>query len=227
MTMKGNKSSVFALLFAILCPVGFLLMLILPSSREIFQTATVAHPYLMGFIKFALLATTGEILAGKITTKAFAFPSGTLLKAFVWGVIGMMVALLFPIFSTGVAALQADAMILGGGSALLTAFLTSTINNLTFGISMMAGHRITDTMIERRGTGLSAWPTDAVNAIDWAGFVHFVVFRTIPLFWIPAHTVTFLLPPQYRVFLSAFLSIVLGLLLAIAKKSSMKKEAAR
>lgn len=220
--MENRKTSISALLFAILCPVGFLLILVLPSSRDIFQAATIAHPYLMGFIKFALLATTGEILAGKITTNVFALPAGAFKKAFVWGVIGMMVALLFPVFSAGVAAAQASSLLLGKGNAIITAFLTSTINNLTFGVAMMAGHRMTDTMIELQGKHLPARPMDAVRVVDWPGFVSFVVFRTIPLFWIPAHTVTFMLPPQYRVFLSAFLSIVLGLLLAIAKKKSAK-----
>ena len=43
---------------------------------------------------------------------------------------------------------------------------------------------------------------------------------TIPLFWIPAQTITFLLPEDYRVLFAAFLSIVLGVLLAIAALKS-------
>jgi len=40
--------------------------------------------------------------------------------------------------------------------------------------------------------------------------------KTIPLFWIPAHTITFLLNPDYQVLFAAFLSIVLGAILAVA-----------
>ncbi|GAB1473896.1 hypothetical protein MASR2M69_13370 [Bacteroidota bacterium] len=40
----------------------------------------------------------------------------------------------------------------------------------------------------------------------------FVVGKTIPLFWIPAHTITFLLPDTYKVIFAASLSIVLGLI---------------
>jgi len=57
-----------------------------------------------------------------------------------------------------------------------------------------------------------------VGTIDWQGFFGFVVAKTIPLFWIPAHTVTFLLPPEYRVLAAAFLSIALGAILAFAKR---------
>ena len=56
------------------------------------------------------------------------------------------------------------------------------------------------------------------NRIDWNGFVSFVVVKTIPLFWIPAHTVTFMLAPEYRVVVAAFLSIALGGILSFAKK---------
>jgi hypothetical protein len=42
--------------------------------------------------------------------------------------------------------------------------------------------------------------------------------KTIPFFWIPAHTLTFLLPSEYRVLAAAMLSIALGLILTITKK---------
>ncbi|MBK5251987.1 MAG: hypothetical protein JJE29_05070 [Peptostreptococcaceae bacterium] len=50
-----------------------------------------------------------------------------------------------------------------------------------------------------------------------ACFVSFVLAKTIPFFWIPAHTLTFLLPGQYRVLAAAMLSIALGLILTLAK----------
>jgi hypothetical protein len=57
-----------------------------------------------------------------------------------------------------------------------------------------------------------------VAAIDWQGFVSFVLLKTIPFFWVPAHTVTFLLPPEYRVLSAAMLSIALGAILAFARR---------
>ncbi len=199
-------------------PLGMAAVLVFPSSRAAFLEYTAKMPYLMGFLKFALLATTGEVLAGKVSTGAFAFPKGVWAKAAVWGVIGLMLTLLMPVYAGGVAAAQASGMLVGKDSPFLTAFFTSALMNATFGIAMMAFHRITDTMIEQFCLEKKTSPVWAVRAVDWPGFTEFVVFRTIPLFWIPAHTVTFLLPPSYRVFLSAALSIVLGLLLAVAKR---------
>jgi len=60
--------------------------------------------------------------------------------------------------------------------------------------------------------------SEVIGRIDWRGFVSFVLFRTIPLFWIPAHTITFLLPPHYRVLMAALLSLALGGILAFAKR---------
>ncbi|MDE6112603.1 MAG: hypothetical protein K2G46_04230, partial [Bacteroidales bacterium] len=52
--------------------------------------------------------------------------------------------------------------------------------------------------------------------LNWDVQWNFVFKKTIPLFWIPAHTVTFLLPPQWQVLFAALLGVVLGILLAIA-----------
>jgi hypothetical protein len=46
----------------------------------------------------------------------------------------------------------------------------------------------------------------------------FVFKKTIPLFWIPAHTLTFCLPQDLQVLFAAFCSVILGLFLSIAAK---------
>jgi hypothetical protein len=46
----------------------------------------------------------------------------------------------------------------------------------------------------------------------------FVFKKTIPFFWIPAHTITFLLPPDVQVLFAALLGIALGTILAVAGK---------
>jgi hypothetical protein len=43
-------------------------------------------------------------------------------------------------------------------------------------------------------------------------------------FWIPAQTVTFLLPSEFRVMSAAFLAIVLGFILGMAKRLSLRGE---
>jgi ABC-type polysaccharide/polyol phosphate export permease len=54
--------------------------------------------------------------------------------------------------------------------------------------------------------------------INWHSLVVVVIFRLLTFFWIPAHTITFLLPPVYRVLCAAILGFVLGVLLAFFKR---------
>jgi hypothetical protein len=93
--------------------------------------------------------------------------------------------------------------------------------NGIFAPTFMALHRVTDGFIDlgaENPAGIrSATLDEVIDRIDWKGFCGFVILRTIPLFWIPAHTITFLLPPEYRVLSAAYLSIALGGILAFAK----------
>jgi hypothetical protein len=52
--------------------------------------------------------------------------------------------------------------------------------------------------------------------INWQVHWHFVLKKTIPFFWIPAHTITFLLPDAWRVLFAAILGIMLGVILAMS-----------
>ncbi|HSN67543.1 MAG TPA: hypothetical protein VLS94_12955, partial [Fusibacter sp.] len=99
------------------------------------------------------------------------------------------------------------------------AFFTSLLMNTTFAPTFMAFHRYTDTYLDLKYGDKVAKPSvsQVVMRIDWKGFISFTVLKSIPFFWIPAHTVTFLLPPEYRVLVAAYLSLALGLLLTIAK----------
>ena len=90
--------------------------------------------------------------------------------------------------------------------------------NLCFGPVFMAFHKCTDKYLELRASGVSKPGLKGViESIDWHGFVSFTLFKTIPLFWIPAHTLTFMLPAEYQVTAAAALSIALGLILSLKK----------
>lgn len=195
-------------------------LLLLPATHQAFVALTAAHPFLIGFAKFFVLATMGELLALRIVTGAWAAPKGLLPRAVIWGLLGMVIVLIFDVFAGGVAGSLRKGLLPGGDSKLAFAFFVSTLMNLTFAPAMMLTHRMTDTWLDLRCEGKGASMPAIVARIDWQGFVSFVLFRTIPLFWIPAHTVTFLLPPEYRVLMAALLSIALGALLAFAKKKS-------
>ncbi len=199
-------------------------ILVVPTSRIAFIGVTKAHPYLMGFIKVAILAMMGELMAMRIMTGKWAKPVGTPWRAFIWGLFGMTFALMFPIFDAGVrGAIQTGYLPSFGDGTLSTAFFTSALINLAFAPTFMGLHRITDTYIELCDGKVENLKQvsigDVVNHIDWKGLISFVYVKTIPIFWIPAHTVTFLLPPEYRVLLASFLSTALGGILAYAKKS--------
>ena len=207
----------------------FAAILIIPGSRALFILATNAHPYLMGFVKFAILATMGELRALRLSGGIWVMPEGIAWKAFIWGLIGMLVTLIFQIFSGGITAAMTLGYLPGGENKLAFAFLVGSIMNLTFAPSFMAAHRYTDTYIEMYYEGKRGIKAiDVISRIDWKGFYAFVVLKTIPFFWIPAHTVTFLLPPEYRVIAAAFLSIALGVILSFArKKGNIEKEVAK
>jgi hypothetical protein len=195
-------------------------LLLVPATHQVFMVLTAAHPYLIGFAKFFVLATMGELMALRIVTGAWAAPKGLVQRAVIWGLLGVVIVLIFDIFAGGVMGSLKKGLLPGADSKLAFAFFVSTIMNLTFAPTMMLTHRLTDTWLDLKYEGKGASVPEIVARIDWKGFVSFVLFKTIPFFWIPAHTITFLLPPEYRVLAAALLSIALGAILAFAKKKS-------
>lgn len=198
-------------------------LFIIPSTNNAIAAAGDVHPYLAGFVKFAVLATMGELLALRIITGDWKKPTGLVYRAFIWGFLGMTFVLMFPLYATGVGSTVHMGLLPNAGK-LGSSFFTSTLINLGYAPTFMAFHRITDTFIDM-GEGhldqiFRVKLADVVRKIDWNGYVSFVVVKTVPFFWIPAHTVTFMLPPQYQIVFAAFLSIALGGILAFAKKRS-------
>ena len=208
--------------------VGIGIFLISPRGYGLFVSLTTSSPYLMAFIKFAVLATMGELCAVRIMTGSWDRPVGLFWRVMVWGLLGVLIALIFFLFASGVSsAMEAGRLpsISGEGiERLLFAFFTSLLMNLFFAPTFMAAHRITDTYIEMSNGSLNAMKqlrfSEVLSRIDWNGFITFVVCKTIPFFWIPAHTITFLLPSEQRVLVAAMLSIALGAILATAKKKN-------
>lgn len=204
--------------------IGLSLIVIIPQSRSIFEQSTASYPYLMGFLKTSILASLGERLVKRIKTGSYFGDKGVILKFVVWGFLGMIFVLTFKLFSNGViSAQQVNLLPMINNtsfiSSLLTAFMISLLMNLFFAPTFMLFHRVTDTYVELGHGNLGQMSQvsfkEIVNHIDFHYFLNFVVLKTIPLFWIPAHTITFLLPENYRVLMAAYLSIVLGFLLSI------------
>lgn len=192
-----------------------------------------AHGMLMSFVKFAILATLGEVIGFRIKHKAYPTTSfGWVPRAVIWGFLGLTIKMAFVIFATGTPAFLAylgvpHAQQLMAESfsmpKLLVAFAISAAMNMIYAPVMMTLHKITDMHIAARQGGMSAlWTPIQFRQhfvdLDWATQWGFVFKKTIPFFWIPAHTITFLLPADMQVLFAALLGVALGVILAVAGK---------
>jgi hypothetical protein len=62
---------------------------------------------------------------------------------------------------------------------------------------------------------------EVYRGIDWDNMFR-IVGGAIVWFWLPVHTINFMLPAEFRVIVAALLAIVLGLILGVAKRKSLK-----
>lgn len=196
------------------------------------------HGMIMSFIKFAVLATLGEVIGLRIRTGEYNRKGfGILPRAIVWGFLGLTIKMAFVIFASGVPVFleylgvkNAGDVIKSdfSGTKLLVAFSISTLLNMIYAPVMMTLHKITDTHIINNGGTLRGFFSplrfgDIMVHLNWSVQWNFVFKKTIPFFWIPAHTITFLLPQEFRVLFAAFLGVALGVILAIAGLKSRKE----
>lgn len=227
------------LLFLIVALIVILPFFISDRIYNYYLLATNTHPYIMAFLKFAILATAGESIGLRIKNKVYNYPGfGLAPRAIVWGILGVGIAIAMKVFSTG-APLMVESLGIQGvvdampgsfsGEKLLGAFSISVLMNTFFAPVFMTFHKITDTHILENGGSLKALITPIpmrriFGELNWQTQWSFVFKKTIPLFWIPAHTITFLLPPTFQVLFAAFLGVVLGVLLSIAAVLSREKK---
>lgn len=204
---------------------GVALALSLPRGRELFEAVTRAHPYAAGFAKIALLGTMGELLGKRLARGRWSLAGIRLWqRVLVWGFLGVVFAAVFPLFSFGVDGLLAAGLLPGQGVALATAAWKSFFMNVIFAFPMMVFHRVTDGLIDR-ALLFSRWPlVDVFVAIDWPSMFR-VVAAACLWFSIPAHTMTFMLPPEYRVMSAALLAIALGFILGLANRRAAAAQA--
>lgn len=236
--MKKNDL-IFSLIFIVVVlpylPFGFL---------KNFQTLFLYNEnywLYTSFLKFAFLATLGEVIGlrirtGNYTEKGF----GLIPRMIVWGFLGITIKIAFVVYAAGIPTLvekyfcvagAKDSMAFKdifeasnnglGGVRLLSAFLISTFMNLTYAPVMMTFHKITDMHIIHNGGSLSKCfspiPIRKIfPAINWDMQWNFIFKKTIPIFWIPMQTINFMVASEYRVVIAAFLGIILGVLLSVA-----------
>ncbi len=223
--MKRIDLIVFAVIASLIA-----LVTSVPGSLAEFQTLTTEHGYLLSFIKFAILATFGECVALRVVEGCYWKPGfGLLAKAIMWGLLGLFLKACFTLFAAGSPyvlpslgiPLSSDPTF---GQRLLVAFTTSVMLNTVFAPVLMVLHKIFDDHIKTHDGSLSAFISpmnvaERLESIDWNIMWGLIFKKTIPLFWIPAQTITFMLPPDLRILFAAFLGGVLGVILAFASLS--------
>ncbi len=211
----------------------FLPFFLSPALYEGYKLFNNDHAMIMAFVKFAILSTLGEVIGLRISTGSYYKKGfGILPRAFVWGILGMGINLAFIVFSTGVPRFLAS---MGAGEAPVlmqlpftwakvgVAFAISVTMNSIFAPVFMTLHKVTDTHILATGGTMSGLFTpipmgNILQNLNWNVQWGFVFKKTIPLFWFPAHTITFLLPSDARIIFAALLGVVLGIFLAIAAR---------
>ncbi len=230
--MKLKDLAFFGIFVLIFAP-----FFLFPEAYEWFIKMTKEHGFLMSFVKFGVLATLGECLGLRIKTGNYNHKGfGILPRALVWGFLGLFIFIAFMVFKTGIPMFMeymglenAVASMKGDFTTtkLLTSFAISFFLNLIFAPPMMTFHKITDTHIEKNGGKVTSLFKcirigEIMSGINWNVQWGFVFKRTIPFFWIPAHTITFLLPGEFQVLFAALLGVALGVILAIASQMNKK-----
>lgn len=219
----------------ILCVIVILVPFFIPATGffDWFTRNTAAHPFIMAFFKFAVLATLGEMLALRIRKGVYNEKGfGIVPRMMVWGFLGMCITMAMMIFKTGVPSFLG---VLGWENATVVfnateltwgkvgvAFAVSVLMNSIFAPVMMTFHKCTDIHIIDNGGSVNGLLRPMKmreimsSKVNWDVQWNVVFKKTIPLFWFPAHTITFILPSTFQVLFAALLGVALGLILALA-----------
>jgi len=157
------------------------------------------HPISTAMAQFAVLGTLGEMASKWVVARRFFTPfnaGATLLKMLEWSLLAVCIKYAFTGFNGFVDILTGHGLLpeLGRGGR---AFAISFFMNLQFGPFLVIAHRLLDNIVARKS--------------NWARLDKGLL--SLLWFWIPAHTMTFMLPKPFQIGLAALWSVVLGLLL--------------
>lgn len=163
-----------------------------------------SYPIFSAIVQFAFLGTFGDILSkwmqkGKVFSP-YSF-SVVLLKMIEWAILAVCIKYAFVGFKGFVSNLV-EYNLLPELNLFTRAFAISTSMNLMFGLFLVIFHRFLDNLIARENN----W--NNINKGMWS----------LIWFWIPAHTVTFMLDKPFQIGLAAVWSVVLGILLGYFNK---------
>ncbi|MDR1006712.1 MAG: hypothetical protein LBL74_07600 [Bacteroidales bacterium] len=232
-----KKHDIIFIVSAIVIVLAFFCITPLNDWFSEWSKAKDGRYFVLAFLKFGVLATAGEciglrIAKGKYNEKGF----GVMPRFIVWGILGVGISTAMSVFAGGTFGFlhycgldlnPADIANECFGNQLIYAFSVSVLMNTFFAPVFMTVHKITDThILEHQGTIRGFFKPIAFGRIlknlNWDVQWNFVFKKTIPFFWYPAHTITFMLPSEYRVLFAALLGVALGLILSIANLKKSK-----
>ncbi len=168
-----------------------------------------AHPIITAMIQFAILGTLGDMIAAWIVNKKFFLPykpHELLLKFVEWAFLAVLIKYAFTGYKFFVDGLVTTGLLPELGN-FGTAFSISAAMNLQFGLLLVLLHRLLDNLIAGKD--------------NWAN-IH-KGFYSLIWFWLPAHTITFMLPKPYQIGLAALWSVCLGIILGFYNKKKVEK----
>ena len=166
---------------------------------EWYLSIVKAHPITSAMVQFAVLGTLGETASRWLAARRLFAPfgaRGTGLRMLGWAFLAVCIKYAFTGFTAFVDGLIAHGLLPELG-AFGKAFAVSLAMNLQFGPFLVLAHRLIDNAID----GVPNWKNldKGLMSLLW--------------FWVPAHTVTFLLPTDFRIGLAAVWSLALGIIL--------------
>jgi len=166
------------------------------------------YPLIMAAIQFAILGTFGEIISKWMIEKKVFIPFKTsiiLLKMLEWAILAIFIKYAFAGFHGFVETLISTGM-LPKLNLFTKAFAISVATNLQFGLFLVIFHRVLDNIVmkEKNWSNIDK----GLYSLIW--------------FWIPAHTITFMLPKVYQIGLAALWSVALGIILGFYNRKGNK-----
>ncbi len=153
------------------------------------------YPILSAILQFAILGTLGEWFGTAVRKGRFVAYSPVVVieKVTIWTMLGVMLKYVFVGFGGFVDALVVEGML----PRIFRPFFISLFMNLLFGPVQITFHRVMDNFFKK------------VN--NWKGIRGALL--TIFWFWIPAHTITFMMPMVWQITLAAVWSACLGIIM--------------
>jgi len=164
------------------------------------------QPIITAIIQFAVLGTLGDAVSHWIVKRKIFSPYDAktlILKIIEWSILAVMIKYAFIGFNGFVEALI-DNNYLPQLYGISKSFAISTSMNLQFGPFLVIMHRLMDNLI----AGKQSWKN-----LDKG-------FYSLLWFWIPAHTITFILPKEFQIGLAALWSLALGIILGFYNRKS-------